>query len=113
MFQILAATDLGIHILADEDNHHRNQDAQSESHQSDVLLDRSGRLHAAGWRGNDPGIVGGECLRQLVLLTLLQQEQVEGFLHLLLAFHRQEVLALGGIGCNPGRGLPFTLPQGA
>lgn len=49
--------------------------------------------------GDDAGVVGGERLRQFVLFALLQQEQVKSLLDFLLAFHRQQVFGLRGVGC--------------
>ena len=111
-FQIFASTHLRIHILAEEDDHHGNQQAEGEGYQSDVLLDRRSRYHAARGRRDDTGVIGRERLRQFILLALLQQEEVKGFLHLLLAFHRKQILSLCRIGGNTGCGLPFALLQG-
>ena len=47
---------------------------------------------------NHPCVVGSECLRQLVFLTLLEQIEIKGFLHFLLAFHRKQVFGLTGVG---------------
>ena len=48
---------------------------------------------------------------KFVLFTFLQQEQVQGFLHFLLAFHRKEVFALGGVLGQTGGSLFLTLPE--
>lgn len=66
------------------------------------------RLHTAAWRGDDAGVVSRECLRQLVFLAFLKQEQIQCFLYFLLTFHRKQVFCLGGIGRDTGCRLLFA-----
>ena len=112
VFQILAAAHFGIHVLLHEDKHCRNQQADGECHQQDIHLAGSGGKHTAARGGDQAGIVGGECLRELVFLTFLEQVEIKLFFHLLLAFHRQQVFRLVRVGCQPVGG-GFLLAEDA
>ena len=86
-FQVLTPAYLGIHVLLHEDNHRRHKQTDGECHQKDVHLPGGCGKHATPWGGNHTCIVGGESLRKLVLLTFLEQVEIQFLLHLLLAFH--------------------------
>ncbi len=103
--EVLAASHHGVGALLDEDDDHGDEQAQRQGNQEDVLLDGSGGRHGAAGQRDDAGVVGGEGLREFVLLTLLQQVEVEGFLHFLLALHAEQVLGLVGVGGDARGGL--------
>ena len=45
----------------------------------------------------DAVVVGGERLRELILLALLQEVEIQRLLDLLLTLHREQILGLVGI----------------
>ena len=94
LFNVLAAPDLGVGGLY-------------EVNDSERL-----RHPAACRRGDYPGIVCSEGLRELILLTFLEEEEVEGLLDFLLTLHRYEVLGLGRIGLDAGGVLSLAGFQG-
>ena len=96
--KVFPATDYRIGVLADNDDDNGYQETQGECHKQDVFPDRGCRQHTAVGLGDDTGIVGGECLRKLVLLTLLQQLEVKRLLYFLLTFHTEQVFCLLGVG---------------
>ena len=100
VFQVLAPTHGGIHILTHEDDHNRYQQAEHEGHEPDVAAHGGHGQVAARRRGDDAGVVGGEGLGKFVFLALLQQEEVERLLHLLLAAYTLQVLGLVGVAGN-------------
>lgn len=62
IFQILTATDNGVHVLADEDDDYRDKQSEGERHEQDIFLYRCSGYHASARHGDDAGIVGGERL---------------------------------------------------
>ena len=95
----------GVRALADEEHRGGQDEPQGEGRQEHVAaVGRRGGVRAAG-RRDDARVVGGEGLRELVLLALLQQEEVELLLHLLLALDGEQVLGLRGVGGDARRGL--------
>ena len=92
------AADLAVHDLADDEEGGRQGQGDDERHGQDAVLVGRGGLAAAVWVGNDAGVVGGEGLRQLVLLTPLQEEEVEALLDLLLTLDGEQVVLLTGSG---------------
>ena len=97
VLEILAPPDGGVHVLTHEDDDHGDEEAQHERHEQDVAADGRHGGEGAGGRGDDAGVVGGERLAELVLLTFLEEEEVERLLHLLLAAHGLQVLRLVGV----------------
>ena len=105
VLQVLAATNRRIHVLTNEDYHDWYQQAQYEGYQQDVAANRRHWLDVARRRGDDSGVVGGEGLGEFVLLTFLEEEEVEGLLHLLLATHRLQIFCLVRVAGYLGGGL--------
>ena len=108
---VLAPADPGVHHLPEEDHAHGDEQSDDKSHGEDVASYGRCRHHAPARRSDHPRVVGREGLRELVLLALLQQEEVEGLLDLLLAFHREQVFGLRGVGGDARRGLLLVLLQ--
>ena len=105
VLQVLASTNLGIAHLAEDEEGGRNAQGNGEGDEQDaVLVGRDGTI-AAPWLCDGTGVVGCEGLRQLVLLTFLQQEEVQGLLDLLLALDAEQVVGLLGIGRQLADGL--------
>ena len=97
VLEVLAAAHPGVHALKQVDHRHGDQQAEDEGHHQNLALVGGGRYHGAH-RGRDhPGVVGSEGLRELVLLALLEQEEVERFLDLLLTLHGEQVSALARV----------------
>ena len=113
VLQVLPATHGGIHALTHEDDDYRNEESQHEGYEHDVAAHRCHRLVVARRRGDDAGIVGGECLGKLVLLALLEEEEIERLLDLLLATHGLQVLSLVRIAGNLGGSGSLVCLQGA
>ena len=97
VLEILAPPDGGVHVLTHEDDDHGDEEAQHERHEQDVAADGRHGLDVARRGRDDAGVVGGERLAELVLLTFLEEEEVERLLHLLLAAHGLQVLRLVGV----------------
>ena len=64
-------------------------------------------------RFDDLGVIRREGLRELVLLAFLEEEQVQGLLHLLLPFHGKQVIGLPGVLGDAAHGLALGRLQRA
>ena len=102
VLQVLAAADGGIgnfqHVDKTEGKAESKYKGYEENHHAlggDGLRTAAGHAHHAV-------VVGGKGLGEFVLLTLLEQEQVKGFLHLLLSFVAQELAGLLGVAHHTG-----------
>ena len=94
VLEVLTTADLRVaHLAEDEEGGGKGQ-GDGEGHQQDAVTLWGGGLAAAPRVGDDARVVGGERLRQLVLLALLQEEEIQRLLHLLLALERQQVVLL-------------------
>ena len=113
IFQILASSYLGVHVLLHKNNHRRNKQADSECHKEDIHLPGSCGEHAAPRGGNHTRIISGESLGKLVLLTFLKQVKIQFLLHLLLAFHGKQVFRLVRVGGQLAGGRGFLLAYAA
>ena len=111
VFYILAAAHAGVHCLAQEDADSRQQQADGEGYEQNLALAGRRREGGAAGSGDDAGVVGGEGLRQLVLLTFLEQVEVEFLLDLLLTFDGQQVLGLRGVAGQLADGGGFLRAQ--
>ena len=106
---VLATTHYGSHRLTQVNVSQWKSQTNEEGHQQNHLAARTcGTLAAHRW-SDDTGIVGRECLRELVLLALLQQVEVQLLLHLLLTFYRKQILLTSGVRSH----LCITLGLGA
>ena len=95
--QVLAAAHRGVGGFAQVQEAEGQRQAEHQGHQQDhLLVGGDGGVGAVG-RGHDPGVVGGEGLRELVLLALLEEEQVQGFLDFLLALVAEELAGLARV----------------
>ena len=95
---VLAAADGGVQVLADDDDGRRDDEADEEGEQEHIAAHGRGGRIGAHRRGDDACVIGGECLRELVLLPLLQQIEVKLFLDLLLTLLGEQVFGLGRRG---------------
>ncbi len=109
VFEIFASTHAGVHVLTDEEDDQRDEQAEGDGHQEDVTTHGTGGEQAAHRGCDDAGVVGGEGLGELVLLSLLEEEEVELLLDALLTLYAKQVLCLGrvasdagGAGCRTG-----------
>ena len=96
--EVLAAAHPGIEVFSYVDKAHGDEQTHQECHKHHVAAvggHGSARPHR---RRDNAGIVGGKCLRQLILLTLLEQIEIKTFLYLLLALHAQKIAGLGRVG---------------
>ena len=100
LLEILTATNGGICLLTDIDDYHWNKEAQYQSDEQDLATNRLHRGVVSCWRGDDTGIVCGKRLRQLVLLTLLEKEEIQRLLNFLLTANSLQVLRLVRIAGN-------------
>ena len=99
-FQVFPATHRRVHHLHQEQHHHGQEQTNGQGHEHYAAFLRLGRCRTARRRIDDTRIVGREGLRQFVFLPLLQEEEVKGFFHLLLTFHRQQIFCLFRPGGN-------------
>ena len=111
-FNVLAAPDLGVGGLYEVNDAERQCQSEHDGDEEYHLPVRGLRHPAACRRGDYPGIVCSEGLRELILLTFLEEEEVEGLLDFLLTLHRDEVLGLGRIGLDAGGVLSLAGFQG-
>ena len=111
VLQVVSATHGGVHVLTHEDDYHWYQQSEHESHEDDVAAHRLHGLDVARRRGDDARIVGGESLGKFVLLSFLQEEEVESLLHLLLATHCLQVLCLARVAGYLAGGLRLVCLQ--
>ena len=111
MLDVLAAAHLRVVHLAQVGDAEGYRQAQQERDGKDVAAVGGGRHARRAGTVHDAGVVGSERLRQLVLLTLLQQEQVKRLLHLLLALHAQKVLGLRRVRSDARHRLRLAAPQ--
>ncbi len=85
--EVLAAAHHSVEHILQIDDGHGYYDADYQGYEKHLsLLGRGGTL-AATRLVDDASVVGGECLRQLILLALLQQGEVQGLLDLLLTLY--------------------------
>ena len=106
---VLAAAYLGVGHGDEVDYRKRDEQSEHERDEQNLLGVGSGRERRALGLGDDTGVVGGECLGKLVLLTLLEEEHVEGFLDFLLTLDAEQVLGLVGVVGQAGSSLLFRL----
>ena len=64
-------------------------------------------------RFDDLGVIRRKSLRELILLAFLEEEQVQGLLHLLLPFHGKQVIGLPGVLGDAAHGLALGRLQRA
>ena len=102
--QVLARAHRGVGNLYEDNDAGRHKQSDEQRHHYHVAVDGRGGAATGMGRLHDLGVVGGERLRHLVFLTLLQEEGVERLLHLLLALLGDEELSLLGVGGNLGVG---------
>ena len=98
VLDVVAATEFGVVRLFDvhdaEGYGKADEEGQAEYHRAPG---RGGDVRRAG-AVDDFGVVCGERLRELVLLTSLQQEKIQLLLDFLLALHAEQVFGLCGVG---------------
>ena len=95
--EVVPVLDRGGQQFLQQEDKRRKHEADQDGHQVDPLRHRLDGGPAAVGGLHKLGVVGCEGLRELVLLPLLEEEQVERLLDLLLALHRQQVVGLAGI----------------
>ena len=111
--QIVSPLDRRRQEILQKQDEGRNGQAQQEGQQVDAfLLGLYGSPAAVGGL-NDLGVICGEGLRELVFLALLEEEQVQGLLHLLLPFHGKQVIGLPGVLGDAAHGLALGRLQRA
>ena len=91
LLEILAATHCGVEIFLEDYNGNGDSNTNDESGQQNHRLARFGGGATAVGMLDDAGVVGRECLRELVLLAFLQKIDVQCFFHFLLAFYGQQL----------------------
>ena len=98
LVQVLAATDRGVELLSQEKDEGRDGQADHDGDEVDHrALGAGGNDRAVGFFDHT-GVVGRESLRQLVLLSFLEEVEVQRLLDLLLTFDREQVTGLAGVG---------------
>ena len=97
--EILAGVNLGVGGHQDVLDGERDQEAEKKGHKHDPALLRSNR--AVDHRVLDhTGVVGGESLGELILLTLLEKVEVEALLDALLTLDAEQLVSLLRVGGN-------------
>ena len=94
LLEILTATNGGVCLLTDIDHDNRNEETQDKGDEHNLATNWCHRVEIACWRGNHTGIISGERLGKLVLLTLLEKEEIQCLLYFLLTTHSLQVLRL-------------------
>ncbi len=112
VLQVLTAAHGRVEDLLEVEPGEGDREAEQQGDEVDhLLVGGDGGAGAAGG-SDDPGVVGGEGLRELILLTLLEEEEIQGFLDLLLALVAQELAGLQGNVADAGLGAALGLLRG-
>ena len=94
---IFLAAHFSVNHLLQVKQRQRNGQAQKKRYGQNLLGLRTGRFHTPHRRVHHTGIISGESLAQLVLLTFLQQVEVKFLLYLLLTLYAEQIFLLGRI----------------
>ena len=112
-FQILTAPHRRTQVFLQEENEGRDGQTNDKGDEPDHKLVRfCGSARAVRFL-DDTGVVGGEGLGQLILLAFLEEEEVKGLFHLLLALHGEQIFGLVWVGGQVGADLPVGALQAA
>ncbi len=110
--EVGTATQAVVECLREEEYDGRDEQTYHQCHKHDVACDGRRWFKRAHRGCYDAGVVGCEGERQLILLTLLEQEEIERLFDLLLTLYRQQILGLGWRRGYLGIGLAVAALKG-